>query len=260
MLRRTIAVAAATTAVVLAWAATGSDAGGYLARHEPDVLAAVPPPPAIGGLADRFDRSVFLHTRALSGSARWRLAQTDADESTRALLADFSCAVGVSLTPSNAPHLTKLLEHATPDVEGAVDLSKSRFRRLRPFLRYPGALCTPRTPHLEQSWDYPSGHTTKSWAFGLILARLAPDRAAEILGRARAFGESRVVCGVHNVSAIVAGRVTADTVVAALEGDPDFRADLAGARNELVALRADGPRPDPAACRVEQRLVAEKPW
>jgi acid phosphatase (class A) len=32
---------------------------------------------------------------------------------------------------------------------------------------------------------------------GLILAELAPERATPILNRGRAYGESRVVCGVH---------------------------------------------------------------
>ena len=40
------------------------------------------------------------------------------------------------------------------------------------------------------------------WTVGLIMAEVAPDRATEILARARAFGEGRLVCGVHTLSAL----------------------------------------------------------
>ena len=49
----------------------------------------------------------------------------------------------------------------------------------------------------------------------MILAELEPDRASDILVRARAYGESRVVCGVHNASAVEGGRIIAAAMVAA---------------------------------------------
>jgi len=37
-----------------------------------------------------------------------------------------------------------------------------------------------------------------SWETGSVLTQVAPDRVTAILARARAFGESRIVCGVHS--------------------------------------------------------------
>ena len=64
--------------------------------------------------------------------------------------------------------------------------------------------------------------------------RIAPR---ELLERARTFGESRVVCGVHHVTAVEAGRTTAEGVLAALHGVPAFRANLELAREEVSRLR-----------------------
>jgi acid phosphatase (class A) len=79
------------------------------------------------------------------------------------------------------------------------------------------------------------------WAFGLILAEIAPDRAAAVLARGRAYGDSRLFCGVHNASAVEAGRVVGATMVAALHTSKEFRADLAAAETELFALRRTQP-------------------
>jgi membrane-associated phospholipid phosphatase len=49
---------------------------------------------------------------------------------------------------------------------------------------------------------------------GLILAELVPEAASDVLARARAFGQSRIVCGVHNASAVEAGWMTATAVFA----------------------------------------------
>jgi acid phosphatase (class A) len=92
------------------------------------------------------------------------------------------------------------------------------------------------------------------------LADLDPARAAAILSRARAFGESRVVCGVHNASAIEAGRTNGAALVAALHGDAVFRNDMEEARREVASLRDKDPQPWTRACATEATLTAKTPW
>jgi acid phosphatase (class A) len=240
-------------------AAADTPPGGYLAGHEPDVLVSTPQPPADGSAEDAADLAVFKATRALKGTPRWALATSDAD--IRGIVGDFDCAVGAKLSRESAPKLFALLGKAAPDINAAFNTPKDFYKRPRPFQRAKGEICTPeQTVGLEKSFDYPSGHATWAWALGLILTRAAPDRSAPILERARAFGESRVVCGVHSASAVEAARVAGDTVFAALEGDAAFRSDLAGVGSEVEALRASGAKPDPAACKVEADLIAKRPW
>ena len=68
--------------------------------------------------------------------------------------------------------------------------------------------------------------------------RLTPDRADAILKRGLAYGESRVVCGVHFPSDIDAGRVVGATIVTALKANPQFQADFVVARAEFERARA----------------------
>ena len=51
-----------------------------------------------------------------------------------------------------------------------------------------------------------------------------------------AFGDSRVVCGFHYPSDVVAGRLAAAALLARLHADPAFLKDLAAARREITAL------------------------
>ena len=88
-----------------------------------------------------------------------------------------------------------------------------------------------------------------------VMAQLAPDRASQVLARGRAFGESRVVCGVHNMSAIEAGRTNAAGVFAALQGSHEFLAAMAKAREEVDLARKSSAKPDAAWCAKEAELI-----
>jgi acid phosphatase (class A) len=229
---------------------------GYLGAAAPDNTAILPPAPVAGDTRYEADRTAYLATRSLEGSARWKMAQGDVD--VRAVMKDLACSVGVELTPQNAPKLTAMITRLAVDVTRAVDQPKDFYKRKRPYLIDEGPICVPKSPDLAASPDYPSGHNTWGWTVGLIMAELAPDRATPILARARAFGESRLVCGVHNLSAVQAGRLNASIVVAALHGQEAFRRDMDAVRKEVAAARKAGPAPDPAACAAEAALVAEK--
>ena len=94
----------------------------------------------------------------------------------------------------------------------------------------------------------------------MVLSELAPERATQLMTRGRAFGESRVVCGVHNASDVEAARTAASTVIAAVNGSVEFQADLAAARAEVTKLRANpDAAPYPGQCSAEG-LLAKRPW
>jgi acid phosphatase (class A) len=256
---RTPAFALASILVLLiAGASAAKPHGeGYLDdRSAPDTVRILPPAPATNSPEDRADQAIFKATRKLEDSPRWALAKSDSDE--EAILETFSCATGAPLSADTAPRLAALLARVRVDEKRAVDAPKDLYGRKRPFITLAGPICAKRKE--TKSPDYPSGHATWSWAVGLILAELAPDRATDILVRARAFGEGRVVCGVHNASSIVEGRTTASALVAALHGDAAFRADLEAARAEMSSLRATSHAPDAGQCNAEAALIASHPW
>jgi acid phosphatase (class A) len=259
MLWRMAALATAGVLVLGAGAAAQGAAGGYLGPDvTPDTVRILPPPPAAGSPRYEADRRIFRETRALQATPRWTLATADADQGR--FLEDQACALGAVLTPANAPRTLALLTRLRPDLSRAVTRPKDLYKHPRPYLTDPGPTCIAQTPSLAASPDYPSGHASFAWTVGLILAELAPDRATPILVRARAFGESRLICGVHTMSAVEAGRTNASALVAALHGSAAFRSDLDAARAEVAAARKAGPAPPVATCAAEAALIAASPY
>ncbi len=217
----------------------------------PDGLRILPPPPQ-GGVLARADRQVFAATRGLAGSPRWQVATSDVHTDA---FEHFACALGVRLNPAIAPVLTRLLDRA--GTSGVVDPVKRFYQTARPYIGTHAPICQPRSESLASNGDYPSGHAAGGWMEALILAELAPDRATEILARGRAFGESRLICGAHSLSAVEAGWLAGAGATAALHALPAFRADLDAAREELPRARAAAPAADPVACRAEAAGLSE---
>jgi len=237
-------------------------ARGYLASAQVSGVAlVVPGAPAAGDPRFQADMAIFRATRKLEGSPRWKLAQKDDNLSLASLMGAFACSLGVSLTPENAPKVAVLLNRANEDAYRAADVVKRRYKHQRPFQIEPGDVCiSPQgKAALEKSPDYPSGHTALSWETGLILSELYPDHAIEILSRARAFGQSRVVCGVHNLSAVQAGWMTASAVFALQMNSPEFKKDLETARSEIASLKREA-RKQTIDCESEAKLLSKDPY
>jgi acid phosphatase (class A) len=233
-------------------------APGYLGKDGvPNSILILPPPPIPGSTEEKFDNETYANTRSLTGSARWAMAARDSTQYVQA----FDCPLGVRL--ENGPvAVATLFARVGRDASAITNLAKDHFGHPRPFIAPNGPICTEdQRAGLMKSFSYPSGHATYSWAMALILAEIAPDKATEILARARAFGESRVVCGVHTVSDIEEGRTNGSALVAVLHASPEFQADLAAAKSALAAARAaPHPAPDPGQCTVEADAEMHTPW
>jgi acid phosphatase (class A) len=254
----------AFAAIGLMWsqsATASAQVRGYLSPEQTSsVVRIVLPAPATGDARYQADMAIFHATRSLEGSARWALAQSDDNLSMAGLLHAFRCALGLTLTPANAPKLTALLARANADAGAAANVIKVRYQHKRPFQVAEGDVCVSALGKaaLERSPDYPSGHAALSWETGLILAELVPEAASDVLVRARAFGQSRIVCGVHDSSAVEAGWMTATSVFAMEASSAEFHKDLDAARTELAALRAHA-ESKPAGCDAEAETFSQSP-
>lgn len=229
------------------------------AAAELQTAVLLPAAPKAGSPRDEADRGIFRATRALEGSPRWTLAQQDVDYATPKLMDDFSCAMGAPLDASRLPKLAALVDLTSHAADASTSPAKKANQRQRPFLVDRGVTCQ-STAQLSHSFDYPSGHATRGWAVGLVLAELAPGRATDLLLRARAFGDSRVVCGVHNLSAIEAGAMNGAAVVAVLHASPAFQAGLADARRELDAYRQANTDDAGPQCATQRALIEATPY
>jgi acid phosphatase (class A) len=229
---------------------------GYLKPGAIDVLAVLPPAPVPGDPRYDSDRAIFQKTRKLIGTPRWEMATNDAQYGDAAMLHDFSCAAGVTLTPKNAPKLSALLDRAGRDTQKQTNLAKNTYKRLRPFQIDDGEICQSKDD-LTNSFDYPSGHTTGGWTWAMVLSDVLPARATAILARGRAYGESRIVCGAHNASAVEAGRLSATVTLEAVRSTAAYRKDVKAARAEMRALLKSRQARKPQACEAEAALVSQ---
>jgi acid phosphatase (class A) len=227
----------------------------------PDHNVFLPPPPPAGSALGEADVAIFAATRALESGPRWQLAASDDRINQKAMLGNFSCALGVDVASAETPALARVLTRSGADLFPLIGAAKDKYQRPRPFVTEQGPVCITPSEGFAKSGSYPSGHAASGWHYALLLAEIDPAHAAAIVNRGRAFGESRVVCGVHYPTDIEAGRLTASALIAALHGTPEFETDVAAARAELTSLRAANAvaAPPAAACDSESAILAT-PW
>ena len=210
-------------------------AGGYLpGTMLPDSLTIVGPPPAPGSEQARADRAAFDASRSLEGTPRWAQATADVELFGDKAHRSFSCAIGKEISVAKTPVLSKLLDRLVLDAGGSTSAAKARYKRDRPMIGHDEArLCVVREDWMKTNGSYPSGHAAAGFAWGLVLAQLAPDKASAAVARGRDFGDSRWICGVHFQSDVTAGQLMAAATVSRLHAEPAFEADMALAKAEL---------------------------
>jgi acid phosphatase (class A) len=230
---------------------------GYLPIDKsPDSLKLLPAPPAQDSAAFAADQEAFRTTRSLINTPRWAQAARDANLHFPEAPQAFSCALDAPITRDAMPNLYMLMHRTWTDAIYATLAVKSKYKRIRPFVVNTQTSCTPNDEAmLVKDGSYPSGHTSIGWAWALILAEIAPEHADAIFSRGYAFGQSRVICGVHWQSDVHAGRVIAAAVVAKLHSDPVFRAQLDAAKKELADTHAKGLKPS-VDCKAEAAALA----
>jgi acid phosphatase (class A) len=229
---------------------------GYLGPAKlPDALLLIPRPPAPGSAAEARDEEAQKAALAERGTPRWGVATSDADLFTPQATGALSCAAGIVISPKETPGIDHLLRRSFADLGLSTSAVKRKYQRQRPFMVNGQPSCTPDwEPILRKDGAYPSGHSAVGYGWGLILAELIPDRAAQLVARGRAFGDSRRICNVHWLSDVEEGRVAAAAVVAKLHSEAAFLADMKAAKAEIA--KASPPTRD---CAKEAGALAVTP-
>lgn len=229
---------------------------GYLDRQQlPNSLALLPPPPAAGSAEAAADLAIHRSTRALRDTPRWALANADDNLKFPKAADVFSCALDLPISQEATPHLNMLLRRTLLDAGLSTYAAKDSHKRQRPFAALNEGTCAPASEAaLRNDGSYPSGHAALGWAWALVLTSLAPDKADALLQRGHAFGQSRVVCGVHWQSDVDNGRVMGAAAVARLQSSPTFSAQAALAQQEIASARARGAK-SPLNCEAERAAM-----
>jgi acid phosphatase (class A) len=210
---------------------------GYLAAGDLDGQVVIGPPPAPDSPRGKADRTIYLETRRLAGTPRWKAATRDNDLWTGGALQRYACALGEPIDAKALPNTYRLLQRIELDARTVGTPPKNHYNRTRPLIGDDLPVCIKREDWMRTNASYPSGHAMTGWAWGLVLAELAPAKASGLIEAGREIGESRVICGVHYQSDVEAGRMLGAAMVAAEHANAAFRADFAAARAELAKTR-----------------------
>ena len=147
----------------------------------------------------------------------------------------YTDTIGAGFVESKLPATAKLFKGARNDQNIEGNVFKEFFHRSRPY-EVDHAIKTCVTSYYGKApRSYPSGHTTLGYSLGVLLAHLIPEKADAILKRARDYGTSRVICGVHFPSDLPASQVLGTSIALELMKNPAFIDDFKAAKAELVA-------------------------
>jgi acid phosphatase (class A) len=185
-----------------------------------------PPPPAPGSAAEQADLQAELSAQNSRTPAQIAEARLDNGYSVKL----FTSVIGPKITPESDPRTFAFFDRLNKQIGKVVHESKDRWHRPRPYQAHPEI-----HPLFEAGdYSYPSGHSTHSFAFAVILGQLFPDRANAFLDRARQIAQSRVDAGVHYETDIREGEVVGREVAKELLAKPAFLAELNAAKAELA--------------------------
>ncbi|UAK23207.1 phosphatase PAP2 family protein [Sphingomonas nostoxanthinifaciens] len=205
------------------------------------------PEPALFLTPEKFDPAKLLPPPAAEGTpeARAELAFLQAEDKVRTTAeateaaaegklkstAVFAGVLGPRFDPATLPVTTALFATLRQEEKAAVARAKTHFLRNRPWIVDPKLhSCAPDD---EPKTSYPSGHVSMAYSTAALLARLMPDKAPQLLDRARTYSQSRIVCEQHFPGDIAAGEAYGLLITERLMETPAFVARFDAAAAEL---------------------------
>ena len=131
----------------------------------------------------------------------------------------FDRALGIDMTRST-PTLVRGLTGFLKLVDGAKNTIKDSVKRPRPFVSHPEiTVCLPP----EDSWSFPSGHSTFFRAAAILLADLVPERRERLLAVGLLGGTSRTLCALHYPSDVEAGQRLGEAAALQILASPQWQ-------------------------------------
>ena len=222
---------AITTLLLLAvsgWAQAPASVHPYdLGIDASSFASLIAAPPAANSAAEKQDLTLMHRLESERTPDQVKQAQWDDSHEDIFLYAGI---VGERFTSDKLP-LTSVLSARLRKTAGSVDNPlKATFARLRPYnfdhTLHP--VC-----ETNKEYSYPSGHALNGFLFAYVLSEIVPEKRDQLLARADAYAQDRVVCGVHYPEDVEASRRLAGVVVGALLTNSEFRSDLAASRKEI---------------------------
>ena len=201
-----------------------------LSAAEIDPARLLPPQPAEGSPAARAE---LAELHAIEAARTPDLLAHAASDDVTKDASIFAAAMGPGFDLSRLPATARLMGEVRREEKAAADKAKAFFQRKRPWIVDPSLQSCSRDD--EPLSSYPSGHATMGYSMALVLADIAPEKGQALLARAQDYADSRLVCGMHMRTDIVAGQVLGTAVALELLHNVSFEADRDAALAELKA-------------------------
>jgi acid phosphatase (class A) len=200
----------------------------YLTADEVDLVRLLPPPPSDEEVKAEI---AGFHEMILGRSkSEENMAIADDEISIFRFLEGIEPQIG--LGKPRLPQTLQFMQRLAKTGEDIVGAAKDTWQRPRPPLVDP--TIKPLVP-LPSSYAYPSGHAAVGMFYGLCLSDFIPDMRPIFMRRAMAFGQSRVIAGVHWPSDVKAGQDAAVAISNALAKNEEYLADRTQAELEFLS-------------------------
>jgi acid phosphatase (class A) len=208
-------------------------------EHLPRLVEIMPAPPAFD--SPEFASDVVRYCwgkQQRRDSARVAMAIADAEwESHEKVYGRWAEAFGMAINERETPEIWKLVETSLATTDPMRKEPKAAHQRLRPFEYYDETMPSHEEPFLRGEGSFPSGHSLRGWTLTMLLAQIAPERAAAIYRRGREYCDSRVIVGAHWQSDVDAGRNYACVGYIALQNNEAFQKQMRKAKEEYRKVR-----------------------
>jgi acid phosphatase (class A) len=185
-------------------------------------------PPAQGSPGQKQEIEEMLALQAARTPELAAFSKDDADMS----VIRFGKILGPAFTADKLPKTVALFHKVRDKANAASESAKKQFNRPRPFAADPRITPCVFKP---ESASYPSGHSIFATVSAILLSDMVPEKKAELFARAKEYGASRVIGGVHYPSDVADGRVSGTVIAAFLLADPNYQAEAGAVRAEIRA-------------------------
>ena len=152
----------------------------YLTPGQPDGVALLAPPPAPGSDEEAAELQMsrqLVKNRTSAESAR-------ATDDAKLTIFYFTQAIGPIFQPGKFPKTESLMAEIKKEMKEVVNAPKNHWKRKRPYQMD----ATLAFGEPENTYSYPSGHSTVATVDALVLAELFPDQREAILAFGRQVG------------------------------------------------------------------------
>ena len=213
---------------------------GYLTEEtRPKDYAFILPPPS--STSGEFANDVYYYKWGRDMRANEELSEQALSDESASLYRVFTEEIiGITLSRRTTPEIIRLCERAASDANTANTAVKNEYQRMRPFVTFDEPSLNPDADaEKAESFSYPSGHSTRGYAFALALCTIAPECTSQIMLRAQYYALNRVVCGHHWKSDIDASLLLASAMFANIVCTDEYQQQLVKAREEYRRVKEE---------------------